>query len=232
MLEAVHGVLGNTAISPAYPTRTSRNHTDVFARRPRHQRTGARPHQATGQQTRPLPPAGRAPRIPRRAVTGRRPPSGAGSDGLRFWRRFAGPAWCDLLRLPWRRDEHLDASARGESTTGPTAGFGARSSSEAAVSATVIRPAEIPASPLARRSSSARCSAVRFRKLQKLGGRVTARVDRSSLLHACCAGLGCEGAGRRQCRTPGRNGAAPVCLPPARRHQATASRDCFGVGTA
>ena len=43
--------------------RTSRNHADVIARRPRHERTGARPHQATGQQTRPLPPARRDPRL-------------------------------------------------------------------------------------------------------------------------------------------------------------------------
>ena len=46
-----------------------------LARRPRAQRTSACPHQAAGQQARPLPPARRAPRIPGRAVSMSAPPS-------------------------------------------------------------------------------------------------------------------------------------------------------------
>ncbi len=53
----------------AYPTRTSPHHADVPPRRPRTQRTSTSPHQATEQQTRPLPPARRAPRIPGWTVT-------------------------------------------------------------------------------------------------------------------------------------------------------------------
>jgi hypothetical protein len=60
-------------------TRTTRNHADLPPRRPRAQGTSAGPDEAAGQQTRPLLPARCAPRIPRRAVTGRRPPSGAGA---------------------------------------------------------------------------------------------------------------------------------------------------------
>ena len=56
----------------------SRNHADVPPRRPRHQRTSTRPHQTTGQQTRPLPPARCAPRIPRRALTTWSAPSAVG----------------------------------------------------------------------------------------------------------------------------------------------------------
>jgi hypothetical protein len=50
-------------------TRTSRNHTDVPPRRPRDQGTSTSPHQAAGQQTRPLPPDRRTPRIPGWTVT-------------------------------------------------------------------------------------------------------------------------------------------------------------------
>jgi hypothetical protein len=45
-------------------TRTSRNHADVPPRRPRAQRPSTGLHYATGQQTRPLQPPRRTPRVP------------------------------------------------------------------------------------------------------------------------------------------------------------------------
>jgi hypothetical protein len=66
-MRLLHAGIDTTVIRAL--ARTSRNHADVHPRRPRAQRTSTRPHQATGQQTRPLPPARRTPRVPGWTVT-------------------------------------------------------------------------------------------------------------------------------------------------------------------
>jgi hypothetical protein len=108
------GSLERASTSPAYPIRTSRNHTDVPPRRPRHQRTSLRPHQAAGQQTRPLPPPRRTPRIPRRTVT--RPQSTRISSADSLQTGSTDPARSRRVReteqSPWRRGGRIRSGCR------------------------------------------------------------------------------------------------------------------------
>jgi Phage integrase family/Phage integrase, N-terminal SAM-like domain len=83
-MRLLHAGVDTTVIALWVGTRAGRDHADVFARGPRHQGTRARPRQAAGQQTRPLPAARHAPRIPGWTMTRPHSPraSSAGSWSL------------------------------------------------------------------------------------------------------------------------------------------------------